>query len=160
MQKTELEDYNFLSINEYQAITAERALVLWKLDKLYFPTPWSLTDWSSLYQNSHLLVILLSKEVVVGFCLFSMSAADSFAHLLKILIIPDYQMKGLSKKLLEKTLIDLQLLGYNQFFLEVEEGNSAAHKLYLSLDFKIIHKKKDFYGAGRAALIMLKSSLI
>jgi ribosomal-protein-alanine N-acetyltransferase len=86
-----------------------------------------------------------------------MSVADSFCHLLKIVIIPDYRKRGLGKILLENSLNQLQLIGCTQFFLEVEETNTAARDLYLSFDFKIIHRKKDFYGTGRMALIMFKS---
>jgi len=103
-----------------------------------------------------LLVILRLEQSVVGFCLFNKSVADSFAHLLKILIIPECRGQGLAQKLLINALGQLQNEGCTQYFLEVEEDNFAAQKLYSSLGFKSIHRKKDFYGANRAALIMTK----
>ncbi len=150
-------NFNFLIINEHQALTTDRAVALSGLDKLYFPTPWTFADWQTLHEKNHLLIVLVSGERIVGFCLFHFLVADSFGHLLKILIIPDYQKRGCGKILLEKTLNQLRMLGCTQFYLEVEETNCAARDMYLTFDFKIIHKKKDFYGAGRTALIMFKS---
>lgn len=151
-----MSDINFLTIKGHQLLSSEMAFVLSELDHQFFPTPWSLQDWRVIHEQDRLLVILCSEELVVGFCLFNKSVADSFAHLLKILIIPECRSKGFAKKLLINALGQLQNEGCTQFFLEVEEDNYAAQKLYSSLGFKSIHRKKDFYGANRSALIMTK----
>lgn len=151
-----MSDINFLTIKGHQLLSSEMAFVLSELDHQFFPTPWSLQDWRVIHEQDRLLVILRSEESVVGFCLFNKSAADSFAHLLKILIIPECRSKGLAKKLLINALGQLQNEGCTQYFLEVEEDNYAAQKLYSSLGFKSIHRKKDFYGTNRSALILTK----
>lgn len=97
---------------------------------------------------------LAAHHEIIGFVLFDLSYADSFAHLLKILVHPEFREKGLARQLLEKSLLGLKNEGLHHFFLEVEEDNHAAQKLYQSCGFKVIHRKKDFYGNGRAALIM------
>lgn len=151
-----MSDINFLTIKGHQLLSSEMAFVLSELDHQFFPTPWSLQDWRVIHEQDTLLMILRSEELVVGFCLFNRSVADSFAHLLKILIIPECRSKGLAKKLLINALGQLQNEGFTNFFLEVEEDNYAAQKLYSSLGFKSIHRKKDFYGVNRSALIMTK----
>lgn len=133
------------------------AFVLFELDHSFFPTPWSLDSWQKMFlDHERLLVVALINEQVIGFCLFEKSTGDSFAHLLKILIHPQFQNQGISKKLLVISLNDLELDGCHQFFLEVEETNLAAQKLYSRLGFQKIHRKKDFYGENRAAVIMTK----
>jgi ribosomal-protein-alanine N-acetyltransferase len=127
---------------------------LFELDQSYFPTPWKLEAWTDLQMSDHHLVILYSENVIIGFCLFATVSADSFAHLLKILVLPESQKLGLGEKLLQQALNDC---GCSQFFLEVVESNIAALRLYQSQGFKVIHRKKDFYGTGRSALIMTKS---
>ncbi|MBC7539369.1 MAG: GNAT family N-acetyltransferase [Bacteriovorax sp.] len=152
-------EYNIFTIEGHQTLTSEMAFVLSELDRQYFPTPWDLESWTHLFfGHDRLLIALKVDKEVIGFCLFDKSAADSFAHLLKILINPEYRNKGLSKKLLRAALINLETAGCSQFFLEVEEDNHAAQKLYSSAGFQIIHRKKDFYGTNRSALIMIKAN--
>jgi len=126
------------------------------LDKQYFPTPWDLGSWLHLFHHDRLLVMITIEDQVMGFCLFDKSTMDSFAHLLKILIVPSFRDLGYGHKLLLGAVSHLGLKGINKFFLEVESDNDAAQRLYESIGFKRIHLKKDFYGKNRDALIMLK----
>ncbi len=147
--------YTFLNIEGHGAYSSDMAFVLHEIDRDFFPTPWSLDSWKYLFnEQERLLVVMNLDDVTIGFCLFDKIIDDSFAHLLKIIIHPNYRGQGLSKKLLRQALLNLHMRGYRHFFLEVEESNFAAQKLYSSEGFKIIHRKKDFYGANRAALIM------
>jgi ribosomal-protein-alanine N-acetyltransferase len=133
------------------------AFELSELDRQFFPTPWSLDSWNNLFiDHDRLLMIIKFNESIIGLCLFDKSVEDSFAHLLKILIHPQLRNKGLSKKLLSSALANLEVLGCLHFFLEVEENNCMAQRLYLGLDFQVIHRKKNFYGHNRSALIMMK----
>ena len=130
-----------------------------ELDHLHFPTPWTLDSWAKLFiEHDRLLVILKLQNSCIGFCLFEKSTKDSFGHLQKILIHPKYRMQGYSHKLLKMAQAKLEVYGCSELFLEVEESNYAAQRLYLGEGFKIIHRKKDFYGADRSALIMTKAN--
>ena len=148
--------HTFELIKGQEAFTSDLALALFELDQNYFPTPWTRDSWLDLFKEQERLLVTLKKSegVLIGFCLFDLSHADSFAHLLKVLIIPEERTKKYSKPLLEKALEHLKAHQFSQFFLEVEADNYAAQKLYLSCGMKVIHRKKDFYGQGRDALIM------
>jgi ribosomal-protein-alanine N-acetyltransferase len=148
--------HKFELIKGQTAFTSDLALALFHLDQNYFPTPWTRDSWLDLFnEHERLLVTLKNAEgQLIGFCLFDLSHADSFAHLLKILIVPEERAKKYSKPLLEKAMSALKAETFSQFFLEVEADNYAAQKLYLSCGMKVIHRKKDFYGQGRDALIM------
>lgn len=150
-----MSEFNFIIIEGHQTLTSEMAFVLSDLDRQYFPTPWSLVSWQNLFfEHDRLLVVIKSDSLIIGLCLFDKSHADSFAHLLKILLDPQYRNFGLSKELLKVSMRILEKAGYTQFFLEVEENNMSAKRLYLATGFKVIHFKKDFYGANRNAYIM------
>lgn len=145
----------FKKIEGHDALNSPMAFALYELDKKFFPTPWSLEAWSQLFQvHDRSLMVALEHHELIGFSLFDLSRADSFAHLLKILVHPEYRGKGLARHLLEHDLLSLKTEGIQHFFLEVEEDNHAAQKLYQNCGFKVIHRKKDFYGYGRGALIM------
>ena len=153
------QDLSFLIIEDHQTFSSEMVYELSELDRLYFPTPWTFDSWANLFdEHERLLVILKYQNFTIGFCLFDKSVEDSFAHLLKILIDPKYRMQGYSKKILKMALNNLEVCGCSKLFLEVEEDNRAAQSLYLGLGFQIIHRKKDFYGADRSALIMTKAN--
>ena len=147
---------NFEILNKASADNAEALLHLESLDQKFFPQPWDKNSWQTLF-NSHserwLLKCVLDSETI-GFSLFELSFVDSFAHLLKILINPHKRQKGWGLELLNESLKGLRAQGIKSFFLEVEEGNLSAIKLYQKAGFKIIHKKPQFYNNGATALIM------
>jgi ribosomal-protein-alanine N-acetyltransferase len=149
----------FTVIEGQDVLSASLAYTLYNLDQQFFPTPWDLNSWENLFEGQERLLVIIHDEQmeVVGFCLFEVSFADYFAHLLKILIIPVKRKNGFSSLLLDFALVTLVNTGYSRFFLEVVADNYAAQRLYHSKGFKIIHQKKNFYGEGRDALIMTKS---
>lgn len=151
--------YKFQVIEGQEAYSSELAFFLYDLDRHYFPTPWSLESWRNLFADPGALLILMSTpEEIIGHCLFDRQKTDRFAHLLKIFIHPRHRNQGLSKLLMKSALAHLEDQGFCDYFLEVEEDNIAAQKLYSNEGFRVIHRKKDFYGQGRSALIMTKKS--
>jgi len=128
---------------------------LYELDSEYFPTSWDLISWKNLMIDSrNLLIILRDNAKIIGFSLFQVNEIDSFAHLLKILIIPSFRQQNLASFLLSKSIMILGEDGIKNVYLEVEQTNSSALKLYEKYGFNIIHSKKDFYGSNRSAFIM------
>ena len=126
-----------------------------ELDTHYFPTPWSMTLWENLkFEPDNLLIILKLGEAIVAFSLLGINRSDNFGHLLKILVHPEHRGKGLAMFLLSKTLNALKEIDIHKVYLEVEQANQTALKLYEKLGFNIIHSKKDFYGSNRSAFIM------
>ena len=91
----------------------------------------------------------------VGFALFNVANADSFAHLLKIIIDPSKRGHGLGEQLLNESLRLLSYRDIRHFYLEVEEGNFSALRLYEKSGFQKIHLKKNFYSNGSNAIVML-----
>lgn len=126
------------------------------LDGNYFPTPWTEDSWGGLFseEKRYFLAVAGNEDEVIGFSLFNVSIADSFAHLLKIIVKPEKRVKGVGKEILNFSINELKKSGIKNFFLEVEEKNHAAIKLYEHFGFKIIHQKKHFYSNGETALIM------
>ena len=134
--------------------------ILYDLDQDYFPTPWAKQDWINIFHSAERRLVLgvECEDLLIGFALLDISAADSFAHLLKIVVDPKARSKGVGKNLLNTAIRILVDRNIKSFFLEVEEHNTAAINLYKSLGFKIIHQKKQFYSSGATALIMTLST--
>jgi len=64
-----------------------------------------------------------------------------------ICVLPEFRRKGLAQKL-------MQQISGDKIFLEVEENNIAAISLYKKLGFAQFGSRKDYYGAGKNAILM------
>lgn len=128
---------------------------LYNLDLKFFPTAWDFKSWNNLMLDaSNLLIVLRNHEEIIGFSLFLINENDHFAHLLKILVIPNFRQQNLGRFLLSKSVMALNDIGISNIYLEVEQTNLSAQRLYEKSGFNIIHSKKDFYGSNRSAFIM------
>lgn len=132
------------------------------LDRDYFPVPWSQAAWLEGQGEDYLLLgsfkTTPSDPIVsdlVGFCLFRTLKGDPQAHLLKILVDPDFRGKKLGLKLLKLAKEILIKEGYKEIFLEVKANNEAAIKLYKKEGFKIVHKVSGYYGEHGDGAMML-----
>ena len=143
-------------IDQTSALPADVLFELQELDSRYFPLPWSRDAWGNIYSEGIDHIIILDKfdGTIRGFILLSFNLVDSFSHLLKILVAPKFRGLKIAKNLLNEAVRVLKERGIETFFLEVEEENVIALKLYESMGFKIIHKKKHFYSNGSTAIIM------
>lgn len=122
-------------------------------DRSYFPTPWTLEQWLDLGKNNGYFLIMSTS----GFALFRLSCVEELAHLLKIVILPSFRKQKIGKTMLVWAFEDLKNKGIKRIFLEVEESNLSAKRLYDSLNFLPLHRVKNFYGHERHAWTMEKS---
>jgi ribosomal-protein-alanine N-acetyltransferase len=102
-------------------------------------------------------MFLLGEDKILGWAIFKLIPADHLAHLLKILILPDYRGNKLGLTLLKNAISQLEGDKYLKFYLEVEKGNPAI-SIYKRLGFSIIHEIPNFYGMGRNAIVMMRQS--
>jgi ribosomal-protein-alanine N-acetyltransferase len=92
-------------------------------------------------------------------CGFVMSrlAADE-AEILSIVVAGAKRRSGLGQTLLSAHLAQLAARGTARLFLEVEEGNVAAIRLYNRLGFETVGRREGYYpnpdGTRAAALVM------
>lgn len=120
-----------------------------KVESKYFEEILSNTQYTVYYMKK--------SEKVSGYIIYY-DTFDSF-DLFEIAIKKEFQNKGLGNELLEKTIDRL----FNEekykktVFLEVNENNFSAVKLYKKNNFKEISLRKNYYGAGQNALIMVRN---
>jgi ribosomal-protein-alanine N-acetyltransferase len=91
---------------------------------------------------------------VVGF-IMSRLVLDE-AEILSIAVAAARRGKGLARRLLDLHLRRLAGLGARAVFLEVEEGNVPARRLYRRAGFRQVGRREGYYPAanGNAALIL------
>ncbi|CAO5678126.1 MAG: Mycothiol acetyltransferase [Holosporales bacterium] len=88
---------------------------------------------------------------ILGFILFRQAFSDT--EILTFCVLPNVQNKGVGKKLITSMLDYLNKPG--KCFLEVSQKNSSAIHLYQKFGFNIMHTRKNYYGEGLDAYMMM-----
>jgi ribosomal-protein-alanine N-acetyltransferase len=82
----------------------------------------------------------------VGFAVSRIGADE--AEILSIVIDADFRGQGLSRSLLLTHLGHLAARGVRTIFLEVEENNEPALKLYARVGFMVVGRRERYYRAA------------
>ena len=94
----------------------------------------------------------MSNRALVGFVMSRMAADE--AEILSIAIAPARRGRGLSRPLLDYHLRSLVGLGARAIFLEVDEHNAPACRLYEGAGFREVGRRESYYAGGAAALVL------
>ena len=100
-------------------------------------------------------------KALIGFIL-SRVAADE-AEVLTVVVAPTYRKRGVGRRLVESHLDRLRNMKVKALFLEVGETNVAARRLYESLRFAEVGRRKNYYRtsdpAEQSAALVLKHDI-
>jgi len=88
----------------------------------------------------------------VGF-IISRRAADE-AEILSVAVTRNWQGRGLARRLLDLHLRRLAGLRLRAVFLEVEEQNVPARRLYARAGFREVGRRAGYYSGGKSALVL------
>jgi ribosomal-protein-alanine N-acetyltransferase len=88
----------------------------------------------------------------VGFILSRLAAGE--AEILSIAIAPAWRRRSLARPLLGLHLRRLAGLGVRSVFLEVDEHNVPASRLYQRAGFREVGRRQAYYQSGAAALVL------
>lgn len=99
-----------------------------------------------------------AKRKIAGFAMLRVSADE--AELLTIAVDPKWRGKGIGKALLRAAIEDMTMSPTRKIFLEVDETNTPAIKLYKRHGFAEIGKRRGYYpkpdGSAATALVMAR----
>ncbi|MCW7461655.1 GNAT family N-acetyltransferase [Leptospira limi] len=77
-------------------------------------------------------------------------------EIFRIATLPNFRKLGLAKQLLEHLFKEFPK---KEFFLEVNESNEPAIKLYLSVGFNELERRKKYYPDGSTAVLMKRNPI-
>jgi ribosomal-protein-alanine N-acetyltransferase len=93
---------------------------------------------------------------LVGFILSRLAAGE--AEILSVAVTPARRGRGLSRRMLDLHLRRLAGLGTRAVFLEVDEDNVPARRLYARAGFREVGRREAYYqdrpGKSTAALVL------
>jgi ribosomal-protein-alanine N-acetyltransferase len=122
---------------------------------------WSETEFERLLADRAVIAQTARAEggrgAIVGFIL-SRRAADE-AEILTVAVLPAARGRGVAAELLRRHMRRLAALGVARLFLEVEEGNRAALRLYARAGFTQVGRRPGYYTPGGAAALVLRRDL-
>jgi ribosomal protein S18 acetylase RimI-like enzyme len=87
----------------------------------------------------------------VAFARWTVVEAAGEAELLRIAVAPEARGRGLGRRVLEASQIDLQILGVEELHLEVRDSNATAQSLYRACGWREVGLRKGYYGDGEDA---------
>jgi len=93
-----------------------------------------------------------SGRTFVGFILSRLAAGE--AEILSIAIAPAWRRRAIARPLLDLHLRRLAGLGVRSVFLEVDEHNAPACRLYRRAGFREVGRRQGYYQGGAAALVL------
>jgi ribosomal-protein-alanine N-acetyltransferase len=124
-----------------------------EIEKLSFPSPWSLNALKSEIENpiSHLWVYEREKALS-GYICFWMY--DEEVQLLSLAVHPRDRRKRLGHYLLKKMIEMAVSRGVQHIWLEVRPSNLAGKRLYQKLGFEEIYRRPRYYSNTEDAIVM------
>jgi ribosomal-protein-alanine N-acetyltransferase len=139
---------------------ASDARALAALHGAAFHRGWSESDFEQLLLDRNIIAHRATTGGnVVGF-IISRLVLDE-AEILSTAVAAHRRGKGLARQLLDLHLRRLAGLGARTVFLEVEEGNVPARRLYQRAGFRQVGRREGYYPAARgAAALILRRDLM
>lgn len=130
-----------------------------KIEERCFSDPWSLEAVREGLENSlDTWLVLKEKEGILGYCVFRIIAGEG--ELLRIAVLPEFQGRGLSKKLMDQMVEYSRKRKAETMFLEVRESNEKARNLYRSYGFSEEGIRKDYYRNPVENAVIMKACRI
>jgi ribosomal-protein-alanine N-acetyltransferase len=140
-----------------EAATARDGASFAALHKGAFARGWSEQEFESLLIERNALAHRLRlRKKNIGFIVTRIASDES--EILSVVIDGAYRRRGFAQRLLKSHLGRLAGLGVRSVFLEVEELNEAARRLYRGAGFREIATRERYYrrpgGPAVAAVVM------
>ncbi|WP_291864052.1 ribosomal protein S18-alanine N-acetyltransferase [Bradyrhizobium sp.] len=127
-----------------EAATQRDAARLAQLHGASFHRGWGETEFEIMLAERNTLVhrLRLGRKII-GFAVSRMAADE--AEILSIAVAADQRGRGLSRNLLLTHLGHLAGRGVRAVFLEVEENNQPARRLYERAGFAVVGRRERYY---------------
>lgn len=139
------------------------AAALAALHRISFRHGWSESEFERLLADraavAHVARANGGRGAVVGFVLSH--RVENEAEIFLVALAPGERGHGTATKLLSKHLSRLAAAGVSRVFLEVDEGNAQARKLYARAGFSQVGRRAGYYRnpEGNAAALVLGRDL-
>ena len=116
------------------------------IEQAVYGFPWTMGIFRDCLRVGYCCWVMALDGVVIGYGVMSVVIDES--HILNLCVHPEWQGKGLGRKLILRLLKIARQHGAETAFLEVRVNNRPALKLYERLGFVEIGRRRDYYPAA------------
>ena len=143
-----------------------RPMQIWDIDQVAtieketFSIPWSANSFmDACAEDSNIYLVCEVDGEIAGYC--GMWTVFGEGNITNVAVNEKFRGRGYGKALLKELEEYGKKKGVETYFLEVRESNSIARKLYLSLGFREIGIRKNFYEKPvENAIVMSKAKFL
>lgn len=123
------------------------------------PRPWEVSFFEQIVaEPGGFALVAEAHEAALGFVLGRAVAGE--AEILSIGVLAAYRRNGIAARLLREAALRAQELDATTLFLEVDENNHAARRLYEAHGLKAAGLRKNYYGGeGGGDALLLRGQL-
>ena len=115
------------------------------VERAGYPYPWTEGNFRDCLRAGYCCWVLEQDGALIGHGVLSVAVGE--AHVLNVCVHPDWQGRGLGRRILDRLL---RLAGEHEAdtaFLEVRASNTVAQHLYESAGFNEIGLRRGYYPA-------------
>lgn len=117
------------------------------IEKAAYPFPWSEDTFRACFTITYYNWVGEYKGEVVAYGILSAILDES--HLLNLCVSPRFQGRGFGRQMMQKLIDEARQQGADTLFLEVRPSNTSALRLYDSMGFNEIGRRKNYYPAAK-----------
>ncbi|MDB5648765.1 MAG: alanine acetyltransferase [Hyphomicrobiales bacterium] len=133
------------------------------IHKTAFARPWGVNEVEQLISQRECIsdaALTGSGKALLGFVISRLAAPE--AEILTIAVDPAHRGKGVGHDLLNHHMSRIAAAGIKEMFLEVDEGNGPALKLYRAYGFQEVGRRPGYYSKAdgtRATALILRADV-
>ena len=130
------------------------------IEKNAYDFPWSKTIFSDCLRAGYSSWVIEDNKILIAYGVMLITSDES--HILNLCVHADYQSIGVGKQLLGHFISLARRQNIHRIFLEVRPTNFKAIKLYLSMGFNEVGKRRNYYPTkiGREDALILAKTLL
>ncbi len=141
-----------------EPMTAADLPQIMEIERLVFPQPWTpglfLHELKIPFSRSRVVRAANGDRALLGYVCWWVVGDE--VHILNLAVHPERQRGGIGRRLVHLVLDDAVQQRAASVSLEVRRDNSAALDLYRSLGFSQSGLRRNYYGRGEDAIIMIR----
>jgi ribosomal-protein-alanine N-acetyltransferase len=130
------------------------------VERVGYPHPWTEGNFRDCLRAGYCCWVLEQDGRMIGHGVLSVAVGE--AHVLNVCVHPDWQGRGLGRRILDRLLRLAREHEADTAFLEVRASNTVAQHLYESAGFNEIGLRRGYYPAhnGREDAVVYAKALI
>lgn len=127
------------------------------IERAVFSDPWSERDLNDCARTGVPFLVAELGGAVIGYVI-ARDVLDE-AEILNLGVVPARQRQGVGRTLVQGMLAQLRQGGVTTVFLEVRESNAVARRLYGSLGFADVGRRRHYYRLPTEDAVILRATI-